>query len=1094
MGLFSNNIKIGASGASETPTDVGTYTGKSCIFNGSNQLLNKTWGSAASDLDSFTISMWIKRNNVDSGSTQYWLVGALTGAESNIKIMADKINVHLTGSNYDFVGTRLLRDTNSWYHLVFRYNSDESSAGDRFRCYINGELETWASSSTIPSGQDNEFFANTNQITIGAYDTTANFFKGYIAQFCAIDGQALGPEVFAHQSPDTDAWVMEEPPVAEMVASGGTETTNGQFKVHKFTADGTLTVTQGGIVQYLVIGGGGGGGSRQNSAGGGGGAGAFRTGTLHIPAGTYSITVGDGGAASGTTGQGNDGEASVLHTITASGGGGGGYGNAVGRASQGLGNGSGGGGGYDVAGGSGGDYGNNGGSGGASGAGKAHSSGGGGGSSAVGTNGSNTAGGVGGNGTASEILVAGTSVTYAGGGGGGTSSGSNQGAGGSGGGGAAGSTSNGVAGTANTGSGGGGAGNAGLGAAGGSGLVVIRYFNPSSFPFGNNGFLLEFKQTGTGTAGTSTIGADTSGETNHLTSNNLASADSARPDTPVDNHATWSALHKYGGSGSAAISGLFEGNKQWQGPNGGGQNIGVSSFSVDASQDTFVEFKVDAVGDTATSIGILPEDEFAIYEYSQPSLYGGGGATGANCYIADGNKSLAGATNASYGDSYTTNDIIGMRLNNGSLFFYKNGTIQNSGTAATTGITGKWLFACSGQNGFDCTVRVNSGDWTNEPSGVTSSNQFSTGSLPDVEIGQEANDLASDYFSATLYTGNTTSPRTITGVGFQPAITVTRARSSGSTGMFWDAVRTAGSNKQLSIATEDEEGTDGSYNSATYGFLSAFNSDGFVLTDGSSNGNWVNENSVTFVSWNWALGTAASGNTSGSGDDESYSAQVNSDAGQGIVIYEGNGTSGHTIPHNLSSAPEFIVSRRRNSDNAWFVYHVGVASDAEEKYMVMDTNASVSTQTAMWNDTAPSSTMITVGDSSGTNSNGDDYVMWYAHSVNGFSKFDKYIGNGNADGPFVYLGFRPACVITKRVDSSDHWRIYDNKRHTVNDATNPAIKWNDTDTEADAGNRNIDFLSNGFKMRDTDVDSNASGGRYLYLAWAETPFKYGNGI
>jgi len=821
----SQTMMAGSAAQAGAGVDVGTYTGKSCIFTGTNEFLTKTWGAAATDLDKFTISLWIKRNNVDSGSSQYWIFGAQTGAESNIKIQADKINVHLTGSNYDFVGTRLLRDTTNWYHLVFRYDSDESAAGDRFRCYINGELETWASSSTIPSGQDNEFLANTNKMTIGAYDASNHRFNGYIAQVVALDGQSLAPTSFIDTSSDTGSVVMKD------------------------------------------------------------------------------------------------------------------------------------------------DF---------------------------------------------------------------------------------------------------------------SGLT-----------FGDNGFLLEFKETGTGTASTSTIGADTSGETNHFTSTNLASTDSARPDTPVDNHPTWNVIGT-ATPGAASVT-FAEGNRQFQTPDGNGQNIGVSSVAFDAANDTFVEFLVDAKGSsTAGSIGILPEDEFTIYGYSQPSLYGGGGSTGAHCYIVDGNKSLAGATNASYGNTYDTGDRIGMRINAGSLFFYKNGTIQNSGTAATTGITGKWLFAVTGDYGFDVTVRVNSGDWTDAPSGMTSSNQISSAYLPDLEIGQESDDLATNHYNTILYTGNTTTPRTISGVGFEPGITLIKGRSVAGAGLFFDDVRGAGSNKQLSLSNEDEEGTDGSYNSATYGFLSAFNADGFVLTDGSSNGNWVNENGTTFASYNWRLGTAHSGTTSGSGDDESYSAQVDADAGIGLVAYEGNGTSGHTIPHNLSKAPEFIVARRRTPDNAWFVFHTGVASDPETDYLVFDTNAAVADQTAMWNDTAPSSTMITVGDSSGTNTDGNNYIMWYMHSVDGFSKFGAYTGNNNAGGPFVYCGFRPAMVITRRTDSGDHWRLIDNKRHPVNDGSNPGHKLNDAETEADAGNRNVDFVSNGFKVRETDPDSNADGGNYVYMAFAATPFKYSN--
>ena len=826
MPIIGSNILAGASGQAGVSVDSGTYTGKSCIFNGSSDFLNKTWGSAASDLDKFTISMWIKRNNVDSGSTQYWLVGSLSGGESNIRIQADKIYVHLTGSNYDFVGSRLLRDTNNWYHLVFRYDSDEGSAGDRFRCYINGELETWSSSSTIPSTTDNQFFANTNQITIGAYDASNHRFKGYMAQVVALDGQSLAPTSFAETSDDTGAWIMKEP----------------------------LT-----------------------------------------------------------------------------------------------------------------------------------------------------------------------------------------------------------------------------------GLT-----------FGDNGFLLEFKQTGTGTAGSTTIGADTSGETNHLTSNNFASADSAIPDTPVDNHATWSAIHKYGGSGCAAVEGLFEGNKEWQGPNGGGQNIGVSSLSVNASQDTFVEFKITADG-AASAIGIIPIEEFAIFESSQPSLYGG--ATAQAYYSDDGEFYSNNDGGSSYGDTWTTNDVIGIRLNNGSLFFYKNGTIQNSGTAAKTSLTGDWLFACTGESGTDVTVRVNSGDWTNEPSGITSSNQWSSANLPDPDIGTTDTTRGNDYVNSLSYSGNgSDGARVISGVGFTSGMVWQKIRAGTDQGFgVWDIARSFGAGEALDIQDDKAEGTWNGASSSQYGDVTAVGSDTITVNDGSSasSGGYVNHSGRSYMLYAFKAGTSFTNNSGTNSATITTTGQHNADSKFAVFTYSGNNTDNAKIFHPLEAVPDFLVVKRRDSDGGWYVYHSANTSAPETEYLRWNLTDATTDSDATWSHDAPTSTLITLKDNDACNGSGATYVAYAWANGDSFSS-GYYEGNGNADGPRIYCPFRPQIVITKRTDSADNWRLVDTTRSSDNDGSTIGFKMNAGDAEADAGNRNIDMLSNGFKIRDTDVDTNASSGDYIWCAWSHTPFKYGN--
>jgi hypothetical protein len=864
--------------------------------------------------------------------------------------------------------------------------------------------------------------------------------------------------------------------VATAAASGGTITTDADYKVHSFTADGTLTVTAGGFVEYLVVAGGGSGGG---SYAGGGGAGGMQTGFLEVAAGSYSITVGDGGAAVGDTSEANNGENSVFSTITSIGGGGGGN---TGTGDAGHTGGSGGGG-AASSGAAGAATTGQGSAGGAGSSGNA--GGGGGGASAAGSAGSSTTGGNGGAGLASSIT--GASVTYADGGGGG-----GQGAGGSGGGsgGGDGDTSSGMHGVANTGSGGGGrwVGSYTPGA-GGSGIVIIRIYTPTTFDFGTNGFYMNFSQTGTGTAGTTTIGADTSGKTNHYTTTGLATTNSALDDTPLDNFATWSSIHEMGASDAADVEGIFDGNRKWEGPNGGGQNIGVASQSFDASGDYFVEFKIDVDG-AASIVGIVPEDETAIYTYSQPSLYGGGGATGAQAYYSDdGDFYDSAATGATYGDTWTTGDVIGMRITEGALFFYKNGTIQNSGTAAKTGLTGKWLFACSGENGTDVTIRVGAEDWTNAPSSYTSDNQISTANLPEIEIGQESGDRATDYFDTVLYTGNGTAIASgglavisgiHSGLDFSPDMVWIKGRNSaGLNHMLFDVVR--GATKRL---VPDDPMTE----SADSETLTAFDAKGFTL---GNHGN-VNTSAVNFVSWNWLANETIGTGDFTQGTIASTGAR-NTDAGFSVVSYTGTGVAG-TIGHGLSKAPQMIIFKNRDTSAAWTVYHEKMqASDPADVQVDLNGTGALYNDARYYNDTEPTATVMSVNTYVDNNASTDKYVAYCFHDVEGYSKFGGYEGNNvDVKGTRVYTGFPVGYVMIRNVDSASNWEIFDNKRSPTNEV-NDNLRADQTNVESTSGGE-LDFLSNGFRLK-TNYGNVNSGDSFIYMAFSSgTGFKYATAL
>ena len=187
-----------------------------------------------------------------------------------------------------------------------------------------------------------------------------------------------------------------------------------------------------------------------------------------------------------------------------------------------------------------------------------------------------------------------------------------------------------------------------------------------------------------------------------------------------------------------------------------------------------------------------------------------------------------------------------------------------------------------------------------------------------------------------------------------------------------------------------------------------------------------------------------------------------------------------------------VIAKSRDFADQWPVYHKGVASDAETDFLRLNTTAAASDAATVWNDTAPSSTVVTLGSTDDHNKNNIDQVMYCFHSVEGYSSVGKYIGNGNADGVFVYTGFRPAWVMVKRSSSTGGWHIFDNKRPNAYNVINKRLEADNTDAENSTSGCEIDLLSNGFKFRGTFDNINGSGATHIYLAFAEAPFKYAN--
>ena len=338
-------------------------------------------------------------------------------------------------------------------------------------------------------------------------------------------------------------------------------------------------------------------------------------------------------------------------------------------------------------------------------------------------------------------------------------------------------------------------------------------------------------------------------------------------------------------------------------------------------------------------------------------------------------------------------------------------------------------------------------------------------------------DDPSEYFHTRLYSGNG-STQSITNNAnagnFQPDWVWFKRRTGSNSHQLYDSVR--GATKRIRSDTNEAEST-------VSAGLTSFDSNGFSLGSDEA----VNVNSGSFVAWQWKAngGTTTSG---GSDDTVSTSAhQANTTAGFSVVTYSGTGTQGHTVAHGLGVAPEVIFLKARNKSQNWRVFHHKTASDGTKRLILDQTNAQE--DAAFLNDTAPSSTVFTLGASDDAwNASDGTYVAYCFAPIQGYSKFGSYTGNNSTDGVFVYTGFKPAWLMVKKTDGSANW-----------DITTAAISQNQIDerlranlSNAEESSGYVDFLSNGFKMRNTNGSQN--NGSYIYMAFAEHPFVSSKGV
>ena len=618
---------------------------------------------------------------------------------------------------------------------------------------------------------------------------------------------------------------------------------------------------------------------------------------------------------------------------------------------------------------------------------------------------------------------------------------------------------------------------------------------------------------------------DNSGNLNTFTPNNVFTHDVV-PDSPTNNFATMNPIYH-----SALEATLLDGNLKVDtaGFNSNANNYGaVSTFAIPKDKKIYLEVEcTDANGNNwyagfATQSGLQAGTSSTnVGGISAVTLYGRAvmkNGTQFQYSSSSGLGGLGGGTNP-----LQAGDILGMAVDgsNGNVWFHKNGSYfktiaSNNGSTGNVGdpsansdpvatinnVPEEDLFVVIGGNTSASAIFVNFGQ---DGQNVASANSDSEGigtfeyavptdyvclcaaNLTTPAIGPTKGTQADDHFDTVLYTGNgNSSKRTdITFASLIPDWVWIKQRSSTQDHALHDTVR--GSNKKLESNNADAEvsgsgfGTDGLGGASNNGTteLRIFTADA-----------QYNASSATYVAWGWKAGGSASSNSNGS---ITSSVSANQDAGFSIVSWTGTGSAG-TIGHGLSSAPEHIIVKNRDSTagRIWLNYVKAAASDAETDYLSLSGTGSAVDNADIWNDTAPTSTVFSVGSNASANESSDEMIAYCFHSVEGYSDFGSYVGNNSTDGPFVFTGFRPAFLILKRKDNAASWLIYDNKRDTYNQMQY-AIFPDLSNAEYTSNLLHVDFLSNGFKVRNaTYGETNASGGTYIYLAFAEAPFKFAN--
>jgi hypothetical protein len=576
--------------------------------------------------------------------------------------------------------------------------------------------------------------------------------------------------------------------------------------------------------------------------------------------------------------------------------------------------------------------------------------------------------------------------------------------------------------------------------------------------YGTNGFYLPFTDNST----TTTLGNDFSGNGNNWTTNNISLTAGSTYDSMTDvptltsataaNYCVWNPLSS---TNSYTLSAA---NLNTPASDG---KVTMATFGV-SSGKWYWEITVNNDSSYCPYMGV-----FNLSSVTSNSV----NVVGFSGIGSDLNKpytASSGTGTSSYG--FGTFGFA-LDLSAGTLAFYKNNSLVYTDTTIPTDGTTLFPRIGSTSGGFH-SASANFGQQPfsyTPPTGFVALNTFN---LPTPTIGATASTQANKYFDAVLWTGNTTTDGVSQSVplNFTAGAFWAKKRSTTSNHNIVDVVR--GANYVLLPNT-----TNGEFNQPQF----ALNTNAVVVTQDSNYGGW-NETGQSNVGWAWAANGTGVSNTDGS---ITSTVSANTSAGFSVVTYTLNNST-FTVGHGLGVAPKMIMVKNRDAGNNWDVYHASLGAGVRLK---LNSTDSTNSSTQVWNNTAPTSSVFSGDSAWWTNPSTSKLVAYCFAEVAGYSKIGSWTGNGSTDGTFVYTGFRPRFVMYKRTDAGgDDWVMMDTSRDRGNVATQELYA--DLSLAEGTASNNIDILSNGFKARRTQSSINASGGNYVYIAFAENPFKY----
>jgi len=605
--------------------------------------------------------------------------------------------------------------------------------------------------------------------------------------------------------------------------------------------------------------------------------------------------------------------------------------------------------------------------------------------------------------------------------------------------------------------------------------------------YGTNGFYLNFKDA----TSTTTLGYDYSGNANNWTTNNFSVTAGSGNDSLTDVPTPWIVYNTTGDVGGvvrgnyatlnplASVSSpptFANGNLEATGPASG---VGVCQTTAAATSGKFyAEVTVTRTSDRL-DLGIMGSG------VSMTTTNYLGTDTNTIAYLTSTGVIRKDNTNNQTGlATCTTGDVVGMTvdMDTGSIQFYKNNATVGTAVSFTPSSYVAFLFAQTTSN------NTSKGTWNfgqrpfayTPPSGFLS---LCTTNLPASTVLK-----GSEYFDVLLYAGNNASPRSLTGLSFAPDFGWLKRRTAAADHQLFDIVRGVSSTAGiLKSNTTDAE----SSSLLGLGQASALTSDGFTVIQGGTGITNVNSTGDNYVSWLWKANGAGVSNTAGS---ITSTVSANTTSGFSIVTFtDPNNSSNYTVGHGLGVTPSMIIQKERGTTGSWLVWH-SAATTTVNQYLLLNSTGATGTLTNVWGAAVPTSTVF--GLKSGTSVDlGDTVVAYCFAAISGFSAFGSYTGNGSADGPFVYLGFRPRFVMWKNTTTAGYnWEIIDTARDTYNVMLNVLGPNSSAAESAFAGPPYLDAVSNGFKIRTGSASSgyqniNNNNDTYIYAAFAENPFK-----